>query len=104
MILKIRYQNLILKARISTSIIDLLSLLIATFKIITILLKSSKLLRFNNVNYLKIVNSFRLLAIAKTKTRSLRIRIVLQTLKVEILFDYLIEVSRDLYVLINTIF
>ena len=75
--LRIRYQNLILKAQIPTSIIDLLFLLIIIFKVIITLLNSNKLFRFNNVNYLKIVNSFKLLAIAKIKTRSLRIKIVL---------------------------
>ena len=101
--LRIRYQNLILKARISTPIIDLLFLSVVIFRVIITLLSSSKSLRFSNVNYLRVANSFKLLAIAKTKTRSLRIRIVLQTLEVEILFDYLTEVSRDLHVLISTV-
>ena len=100
---KVRHQNLTLKTQIPTPITDLLSLSVATFKVITILLNSSKLLRFSNVNCLEIANSFRSSAVAKTQTRSLRIRTVLQTLKVEILFDYLTEISRDLHVLISTI-
>ena len=59
------------------SIIDLLFLLIVTFKVIITLLNSNKLFKFNNINYLKNVNSFRLLAAVKTKTRLLRIKIVL---------------------------
>ena len=102
--LRVKHQNLILKAQISTPIIDLLFLLIVTFKVIITLLNSNKLLKFNNVNYRKNINSFRLLAVAKTKTRLLRIRIVLKTLKIIISFDRLIEVRRDFFILINTIF